>query len=77
MIDFFCKSMPTSNFCDERKSALSKNDQSIIVFLLNYERSNFLCFLLSFSSLITDCILDRKEKRMVGAIKIVKQFYLQ
>ena len=34
---------------------LSKNDQSIMVFLWNYKRSSFLSYV-PFSDLITDCI---------------------
>ena len=37
------------------KLKLSKNDQSIIVFLSNFEKTSFSCFF-SFSDLITDCI---------------------
>ena len=59
------------------KLKLSKNDQSIMVFLLNYERSSFLCFF-PFSDLITDCIwIERRNERVIDAIKIVKQLYLQ
>ena len=43
------------------KLKLSKNDQSIMVFLSNYERSSFLSFF-PFSDLITDCIwIERRN----------------
>ena len=48
------------------KLKLSKTDQSIMVLLSNYERSSFYVL-----------YLDRKEKWVIDAMKIVKQPYLQ
>ena len=44
------------------KLKLSKNDQSMMVFLSNFERSSFLCFFFPFSDLITDCIWIERRK---------------
>ena len=46
-----------------------------MVFLSNYGRSNFLSYFL-FSDLITDCVWIEGE-RVIDAIKIIKQSYLQ
>ena len=43
------------------KLKLSKNDQSIMVFLSNYDRSNFLSYF-PFSDLISDCVWIERRK---------------
>ena len=44
------------------KLKLSTNDQSIMVFLSNYDRSNFLSYF-PFSDLISDCIWIERRNR--------------